>query len=644
VARALDPAESLIVAGFAGGGHRRYPVELERVIPSLTRRLQGFPGRRQLSPGVRLRNVNLAQALPWGQERGWPPLLMLYATVFPLAAVLTTVAFWPMWQQNPILALGSEFLSLALIAAGILLFEEPVQQGAAIMLIAAAALLTAGWLDRWHVGPLPLISVPASPLGIVLAGWAMFRYPHLPSEVRRDRRFFIIMVIWFVLGELIFIVVSRPAWNGFPAAAWWPTLYPDRPLFTAVSQIVLLGGVAFAVVYMGLWLRRWRNSHGIVRRLVTPIAIASSVVCAATIVELIATAMPVSSAELERIYTIEAYLQLGVPLAFVVSVMRRRFARTRIVGLLLHLQGPAPLSSVTSALRSVFEDPYLEVISKTAALQPAADAAGREAEPPGSWGDRRPLPIRTSSGEQLAVVLADPSLSPNDDLVQAALTASSFALENAQLDQALRAQLQEVRESRRRLIDAGVAERRRLERDLHDGIQQRLLGLKIMLAATEADIEDSATRAAVSRIRAEFGSIIDELRGLAHGIHPAVLSQVGLAQAVQSLADRYTMPVQVNLPSGRLPESAELTAYFVIAESITNAIKHGDASEITVTGALTDGSLRIEIADDGKGGASINAGTGIRGLIDRVRGVGGDLILESPVGHGTRIEVKIPCG
>jgi signal transduction histidine kinase len=186
--------------------------------------------------------------------------------------------------------------------------------------------------------------------------------------------------------------------------------------------------------------------------------------------------------------------------------------------------------------------------------------------------------------------------------VRAALTASSFALENAQLEEALRAQLQEVRESRLRIIEAGMSERRRLERDLHDGAQQRLLGLKIMLAAAEADIDDSATRAVVGRIRTELGSILDELRDLAHGIHPAVLSQVGLAQAVQSLADRYTTPVEVDLPAGRFPESAELTAYFVIAESITNAIKHAAASEIAVTGMLADGLLRIEIADDGKGG------------------------------------------
>lgn len=590
--------------------------------------------------------MNLAQVLPsgrWGQERGWPPLLVLYVTVFPVTAVLITVAFWPMWQHDPILALGSEFLCLALIAAGILLFEEPVQHGAAIMLIAAGALLALGWVDNWDTGPLPLISVPASPLGIVLAGWAMFRYPHLPSEVRRDRRFFVIIVAWFAIGELIFIVVSRPGWNGFPATTWWPTLYPDRPLFTAVSRLVYLGGIVFSALYMGLWLRRWRNSHGIARRLATPIAIASCVVCAATMVELIAVVMSATSSQMHDIYVIEAYLQLGVPVAFVVSVMRRRFARTRIVGLLLRLQGPARLPSVTSALRSVFEDPHLEVVNGTSAFQTLSCTATMAMPLPGGSQDRQHLPIRSSSGEPLAVVLADPSLSPNDELVQAALTASSFALENAKLERALRAQLQEVRESRLRIIEAGTAERRRLERDLHDGAQQRLLGLKIMLAAAEADIPDHATRAVVGRIRAELGNVLGELRDLAHGIHPAVLGQVGLAQAVQSLADRYTTPVEVDLPEGRFPESAEITAYFVIAESVTNAIKHADASEITVTGTLADGGLNIEIADDGKGGASVNAGSGIRGLIDRVRGVGGDLTLESPARHGTRIKAKIPC-
>ena len=573
--------------------------------------------------------MSIAEAFPraWrGRAAEWPPLLTLSVAIFPLAVALTTVAVWPVWQVNPILALGNEFLSLALVASGILLFEEPAQQGTGTMLIASSVLLTAGWVNGWQAGPLPVISVPASPLGTILAAWAMFRYPRVPSEVRRDRRFFVSIVAWYVVGQLIFIVVSRPAWNGFTGPAWWPTLFADEPLFTLVSRIVPLGGIVFATVYMGLWLRRWRNSRGIARRLATPIAVASSVVCLATIVELIATVMSASPGTMTKIYTIEVFLQLGVPLAFVISVMRRRFARTRIVGLLLHLQGPARLSSVTSALRSVFEDPELEIV-----------------DPPAEGGDRLCLPIRSNSGEQLAVVLADPSLSPHDDLVRAALTASSFALENAQLEAALRAQLQEVRESRLRIIEAGVAERRRLERDLHDGTQQRLLGLKIMLATAEADIHDAPARTVIGRIRSELAAVLDELRDLAHGIHPAVLSQVGLARAVQSLAERYTTPIEIDLPPGRLPESAELTAYFVIAEAITNAIKHACADEITVTGARADGWLRVEIADDGKGGASASAGTGISGVVDRVRGVGGDVTLESPAGHGTRIQVSIPC-
>jgi signal transduction histidine kinase len=575
--------------------------------------------------------------------REWPSLPTLYVTVFPAIAVLTTVAFWPMWQQRPFLALGCEFLSLGLTAAGILLLEEPAQRGTGVMLITAGALLTAGWINGWKVGPWPLISVPASPLGIVLAAWAMFRYPYPPSQVRRDRWFFVTIVVWYVIFEGVAIVISRPAWNGFPAAAWWPALYPDRSLFTPLTRIVPLGGIAFAVVYVVLWLRRWRGSRGIARRLAAPIAVAWAIVAAATIVELAADVSSASSADLDRIYTIEAYLQIGVPLAFVISVLRRRLLRTRIVGLLLHLRGPARLPSVTAALRSVFEDPDLEVIDGPAVL----GAAGHPTDPagvlPAGGRERVCLPIRSNSGKQLAVVLAEPSLSPHDDLVRAALTASAFALENAHLEQALWAQLQDVRESRLRIIQAGLAERRRLERDLHDGAQQRLLGLKLMLAAAEADIDDGAARAAVSRVRSELGGVLDELRDLAHGIHPTVLTQVGLAQAVQSLADRYTTPVLVDLPPGRFAESVELTAYFVIAESITNSIKHAEAAEITVTGAPADGSLQIVIADDGKGGANVAAGTGIRGVIDRVRGVGGDLVLHSPAGQGTRVEMRIPC-
>jgi signal transduction histidine kinase len=568
---------------------------------------------------------------------------VLYGTLFPAAALLTTVAFWPMWQDRPLLALGNEFLSLAMLASGILLLDEPAQQSPALMLIGSSALLTAGWLDNWHVGPLPVISVPASPLGIILASWAMYRYPNSPREMRAGRRFFTAIFVWILVEEITCIVTSRPAWNHLYSRAWWPTLLPDKPLFTVASQAVDVVGIFFAVAYMALWLRRWRRSHGISRRLALPVAVAASVTCAATIVELAAVAMSASRQTMDVIYTIEAYLQISVPVAFFVSVMRRRFARTRIVELILHLRGPSRTSSVTDALRTVFEDPGLEVRNWAPGTQPGAEDAEPEPPPSGRSNGRLVLPITSSSGDQLAVILADPSLSANDDLVRAAVAASSFALENAQLEAALRAQLQEVRESRMRIIEAGVAERRRLERDLHDGTQQRLLGLKIMLAAAESDVADQQAQAVIGRVRNELGQVLDELRDLAHGIHPAVLNQVGLEQAIKSMAERYTVPIEVSLPQGRFGDAAELTAYFVVAEAITNAIKHARANRIMVRGDKSGGFLRIAVTDDGQGGASVAAGTGLRGLIDRVRGVGGDLELDSPAGQGTQIRAQIPC-
>jgi signal transduction histidine kinase len=584
--------------------------------------------------------MSLRRARPQS-VRQWPPLLIRYCLIFPPGAILTTLAFWPMWPGQPILALGNEFLSLALLAAGILLLDEPAQQRPALMLMASSALLTAGWLNNWSVGPLPLISVPVSTPGIVIASWAMFRYPYSPAETRAGRRFFIIVLAWFGVGETLGIVLSRPQWYSFPRAAWWPSLWPDRPLAMAIEQVVEAGGIVFALAYMLMWIRRWKRSRGISRRLALPVAVAASVVCAATIVELVAAVLAASVMTLNVIYTVEAYAQLAVPAAFVISIMRRRFARTRIVDLLLRLRGPTRASSVTSALRSVFEDPELEVLSWPAQAHPAGELG---LAPGSSHRGRLVLPIFASSGEQLAVVVADPSLSPNDDLVRAAIAASSFALENAQLEAALRAQLQEVRDSRLRIIEAGTAARRRLERDLHDGTQQRLLGLKIMLSTAEADVTDQRAQAVIGRVRSELGQVLDELRDLANGIHPAVLSQVGLDQAIASMAERYDIPIQVDLPPGQFGEEAEVTAYFLIAESITNAIKHAACRRITVRGERADGFLVITVADDGQGGAVPAAGLGLRGVLDRVGGVGGDMDIDSPAGRGTTITARIPCG
>lgn len=603
-----------------------------------------------IDTNVRDRKTNAMRgaAVPGVAARGlgglsrWPRLVLLHCLICPPAAVAVYAAFWPMWRDRPLLALGSLLLSMGLLCVGVLLLEEPGQHGSAGMLMAASALLTIGWLSIWETGPLPLISVPASSAGTIIAAWAMFRYQSTARVRQVSNRYFAVMLAFILAGQAVGIVTSRPQWNGFRAAVWWPTLAASRGVFDAAGNVVAVAGVGFTVSYMVLWLVRWRRSQGIARRLALPVALAVPVSCLVIMAELGALVAGADQHTMDLIYTVEAYVEIAVPAAFALSVAQRRFTRARITNLLLRLHGPDRVSSITGALRDVLEDPTLEVTG----WAPRSAGPGHPVISLADQGNggRLRLPVTATSGERLASIEADPVLSASDDLVRAAVAATALTLENAQLEAALAEQLREVSESRLRILQAGMAERRRLEQDLHDGIQQGLQGLHVMLAAAESDAADPASATFIGRIAASLAQVIDELRDLAHGVHPGVLNQVGLAEAVRTMAGRYTVAIDVDLPPGRFGDDTELTAYYLIAESITNAIKHAGAATITVRGQKSGGWLRITVSDDGKGGASADAGTGIRGIIDRVRGIGGEAELHSPAGQGTEIRARVPCG
>jgi len=204
----------------------------------------------------------------------------------------------------------------------------------------------------------------------------------------------------------------------------------------------------------------------------------------------------------------------------------------------------------------------------------------------------------------------------------------------------------ELKASRIRILEAGVLERRRLERNLHDGAQQRLVALAVQLRVLEKRLGDRDAALALLRGAAhELGQALAELRELARGLHPAVLADRGLAPALETLASRSPLPVIVDgVPEERLAEPLEAAVYFVVAESLTNAVKHAEASELRVSMVTHDGELRVEIADDGVGGAdpSVGEGTGLRGLADRVEALGGRLALESPAGVGTIVRAVLP--
>jgi len=245
-------------------------------------------------------------------------------------------------------------------------------------------------------------------------------------------------------------------------------------------------------------------------------------------------------------------------------------------------------------------------------------------------------------GAPVAALVHDRALDAG--LVRAAGAAAGLAIANERLRAEVRAQLAEVRASRQRIVEAADRERRRVERNLHDGAQQRLATLSLALGMLRDQPAASlAMRAGLDGACAELKQATAELRELARGIHPAILTEEGLPPAVESLADRSPVPVRVTSDlAARLPEPVEATAYFVIAESLANVVKHARASGVQVTITARGGCLRLEVGDDGIGGAGPGSGTGLRGLQDRVSAAGGTLQVHSPPGGGTRVLAEIP--
>jgi signal transduction histidine kinase len=246
-------------------------------------------------------------------------------------------------------------------------------------------------------------------------------------------------------------------------------------------------------------------------------------------------------------------------------------------------------------------------------------------------------------GTPLAAVLHDPALLDNPGLLHAVNAATRLAVDNDRLQAELRSQLAETRASRVRIVAAADEARRRLERDLHDGVQQRLVTLAMDVRLVEAGLADPSLRAAVAAIGDEMGNALKELRDFARGVHPAVLTEEGLASALTSLAERSPIPARVlELPTERLPVTVEAAAYFVVSEALANVAKHAKATSVTIAARRTQSQLRIEVTDDGIGGAAANSGTGIRGLSDRMAALDGVLEIASVPGGGTTVRACIP--
>jgi signal transduction histidine kinase len=332
------------------------------------------------------------------------------------------------------------------------------------------------------------------------------------------------------------------------------------------------------------------------------------------------------------------------PMAFLLGLLSARLSSSTLGDLLVQLRAHPARAGVREALSNALRDPSLSLAYWLPEFGCWVDANGRPVELPDEGTDLTTTLI-DRDGEPMAALLHDPSLVDEPELLDAASAAAGIALENERLHAELRARLDELLGSRQRVIDAAQVERQRLERDLHDGAQQRLIALSLELGRLGRSLgHDPDARGRVARARREVAMSLEEVRAVAHGIHPAVVSGHGLAVALESLVARASVPVRLAVAlDSRMPERLEVAAYYVVSESLANVAKHARADSASVEVARTDGQLVVEVVDNGVGGADTERGTGLRGLADRVEALGGRLRVWTPRGEGTRVRAELPC-
>ena len=417
----------------------------------------------------------------------------------------------------------------------------------------------------------------------------------------------------------------------------------DLAIAIQKAFVAVVWGV-LALVAIALLIRRLVRATPRARRILAPLLLAAIAVALRAVFESVFTFVERPSAVLyEYLFWWQIGAFIALPLALLAGLLRARLARASVGDLVLELERTQP-HGIRDALARALDDPTLQVFFWLPERNGFVDATGQSVELP-SNGNRAVTRLE-HEGEPLAALVHDPSLLEEPKLIQAAGAAARLALENARLHAETRAQLEQVRESRVRIVTTADEERRRIERDIHDGAQQRLVALALQLRLAQRRLRDGSDTE-VERLLAatvdELQFAVDELRELARGVHPAILTEDGLAAALESLINRTPFPIELEADQERLPAQIEATAYFVACEALANVVKHAQASSAKVSARRRDGLLVIKVEDDGVGGAGMNGGSGLRGLADRVEALGGRFRIENRHEGGTRIVAEIPC-
>jgi signal transduction histidine kinase len=411
----------------------------------------------------------------------------------------------------------------------------------------------------------------------------------------------------------------------------------NQPLSDRLDAMQYVAAVFVVTAAVVLIVRRWRRGGRAQRRALGPVLLTGGASFASFMVAkgLDAAGVPHSGLD-----WLTQALVATVPFGFLAGLLRTRLAQGEAVSQLIARVGQAPgEKELRAALADALGDPSVALAYWLPGSERYVDGGGRPVTVAGPGWTTVEL-----HGRRIAAIAHDPALAEEPQLVRAAGAAAALALENQRLSAELRARIEDLRASRARLVEASDTERRRLERDLHDGAQSRLVAVSLMLQLARRRLEPgSAAAPLLEESSAELQASLDELRELARGIHPAVLTDRGLPAALAALGDRAPVPVEVDVRApGPLPPAIETAVYFVVAEALTNVAKYARARHAAVKVEHRDCAIVIEVADDGAGGADPAGGSGLRGLEDRVGALDGRVELDSPPGGGTRLRAEIP--
>jgi signal transduction histidine kinase len=544
------------------------------------------------------------------------------------------------WEQPAWIPILDLAVGWSMVVAGLVAAVARPRQVAGRRLVIAGFLWFAGTPEGGDTAPFAGLAFAFQGYyDLVLVLIALSFAARWPAR-RSERAYLVALAVVFVVNTVVRLAARSseligtdllPIETGLPMVAW--------------ADLIRSAGVAFAAVLIA---RRWFTASGPARRYLGPVLLGGVATSAAAAYGMsyplaMLGAVPPVPDDLNVVLAWTAnVVRILVPIGMLVGILRSQRARSAVAGALTGIVAGPTVSTLGEALRQAVGDPSLRILGWDAEAGGYRDAAGGPAVPPAESETVAVTPV-SSDGVPLAVLVHDPALDEDPALVASGVALATLVMHNELLGHQVDRQLAEVRASRARIVEAGDEERRRIERDLHDGVQQRLvaLGLALRRAAARNSADHDAADA-LARGAEEALAVVEDVRELARGIHPAILSEAGLASGLRALADRSPVPVEVDARLDREPPpTTAATAYFVASEALANVAKHAAATTAWIRASDDDGVLRVAVEDDGRGGVD-PAGSGLRGLQDRVSALGGTFTAAARPEGGTVVTASIP--